>query len=309
MSGPAVRVARPAPASRVALILALGIGGLWAGVSVAQPPQLTPPADVTSPPDPCAETRIDTDRLHFRYVRDDAPVQHEEQNQQEFEAYNEILAFAHGLPVEKLERCANRDVTFADLVRDVRKDYQFKLLYFEGRLKRLRKLEPTKALAEKGVKTLYEGWMFPANGSDPMCVLATELPAGLGPSVEYPTPKPVTVAGYSFKLIRYESAEPDPKHPGQGRIRRAPLLMAHSFRVLPEEDVDAGKAWRTGFVPGILGLVGGISAVALGLTWWFRRGDRRVRTELAVRKARNPFGEQLAAGLPAEPEDRRQAGG
>ena len=66
-----------------------------------------------------------------------------------------------------------------------------------------------------------------------------------------------------------------------------------AFRVLPEEDTDGGKPWRTGFVPGILGLVGGISAVALGLTWWFRRGDRRVRTELAARKAQNPFGETM----------------
>lgn len=280
MSGPAVRVA---------LILVLGSGGLAAGVSVAQPPQSPSPADVAPPADPCAETRIDTDRLHFRYVRDDAPVQHEAQNQQEFDAYNEVLAFVHGLPIEKLEKCANRDVTFPDLVKDVRKDYQFKLLYFEGRLKRMRKLEPTKPLAEKGVKNLYEGWMFPRNGSDPMCVLVTELPAGLEPAVEYPTPKPVTVAGYSFKLIRYESAEPDPKNPGQGRVRRAPLLMAHTFRLLPEEDADAGKAWRTGFVPGILAIVGGISAVTLGLTWWFRRGDRRLRGELAVRKARNPF--------------------
>lgn len=280
MSGPAVRPVRPTWAALAAVAL-----GLLSGLAGAQ----TPSPSAVPPADPCAETRIDTDRLHFRYVRDDAPVQHEAQNRQEFEAYNEVLALAHSLPVEKLEKCADRDVTFADLVRDVRKDYQFKLLYFEGRLKRLRKLEPTKDLAEKGVKNLYEGWMFPKNGSDPMCVLITELPAGLEPSVEYPTPKSVTVAGYSFKLIRYESAEPDAKHPGQGRVRRAPLLMAHTFRVLPDEDTDGGKPWRTGFVPGILGLVGGISAVALGLTWWFRRGDRRVRTELAARKARNPF--------------------
>lgn len=287
MSGPAIRFARPAPTSRVALILVLGFSGLAAGVSVAQPPQSPSPAPVAV--DPCAETRIDPDRLHFRYVRDDAPVQHEAQNQQEFEAYNEVLALAHSFPVEKLEKCANRDVTFPDLVKDVRKDYQFKLLYFEGRLKRLRKLEPTKQLADKGVKNLYEGWMFPKNGSDPMCVLVTELPAGLEPAVEYGTPKPVTVAGYSFKLIRYESAEPDPKHQGQGRVRRAPLLMAHTFTLLPEEPADAGKAWRNGFVPGILAVVGGISAVVLGLTWWFRRGDRTLRREIAGRRAQNPF--------------------
>ena len=254
------------------------------------------PAAFAQPPDPCADTRIDPDRLHFRFVQDDAPVRHEGQNQQEFDAYNEVLLHAHRLPVATLERCANRDVTFLDLVKDVRKDYQFTLIYLEGRLKRLRRLEPTKPLAEAGVKDLYEGWMFPKDRADPLCVLVTELPPGLAPGHEFDPPRSVAVAGYSFKLIRYESSEPDPKRPEQGIVRRAPLVMGHAFTLLPEPEADAGASWRTAFLPGMLAIVGGVGLVVVALTWWFRRGDRSVRRELDARRSQNPFGPQEKSG-------------
>jgi hypothetical protein len=255
---------------------ALALAALVAGTSPAQAP------------DPYT---IDRDKLYLSHVDDDRPVRSEDENPDEFLAYNDILLHAHRLPAADLEKHASRDVTFADLVAKTRTDYQFKLLYFEGRLKRLRRLEPTKPLKEAGVKNLYEGWMFPRDGDQPMCVLTTELPPGLEPSLEYKPAKPVTVAGYSFKLIRYESAEKSAHDPTQQRVRQAPLLMAHSFTLVPQPDADGGKPWRSAFLPGMLAMMAVIGAVVVGLTLWFRRGDRTVRRELDERRDRNPFGE------------------
>jgi hypothetical protein len=255
---------------------ALALAALVAGTGHAQAP------------DPYT---IDRDRLYLSRVDDDRPVRSEDENPQEFLAYNEILLRAHRLPTADLEKHASRDVTFADLVVKTRTDYQFKLLYFEGRLKRLRRLEPTKPLKEAGITDLYEGWMFPRDGDQPMCVLTTELPPGLEPALEYKPAKPVVVAGYSFKLIRYESAEKSANDPTQQRVRRAPLLIAHSFTLLPQPDTDGGKPWRTTFLPSMLGMMALIGAVVVGLTLWFRRGDRTVRRELDERRGRNPFGE------------------
>lgn len=279
MSHPAARADQPAARLGWALAVALALGG---------------PAAAQAPAD---KYKLDTDRFHFTLVEDDAPVRSEGQNREEYEAYNDVLLHARQFPAAGLEAHALRDGTFLDLVRPVRQDFQFKLLYFEGRLAKLRRVEPNRGLAAAGVADLYEGWMFPAGGSDPMCVLTTELPPGLGPSREYDPRPAVAVAGYSFKLIRYESAEKDPQDPTRYRVRRAPLLMAKSFTLLPAPDADRGDSWRTGFLPGMLGVLAGIAMVVAALTLWFRRGDRAARRALEDRRARNPFAEE-----PANPE-------
>ena len=38
----------------------------------------------------------------------------------------------------------------------------------------------------------------------------------------------------------------------------------------------------------------GVAVAALGLTWWFRRGDRIARREIQANRTRNPFGESAA---------------
>jgi hypothetical protein len=258
---------------------------------LAPPPRLVgsvPVAQQPAPPaDPDARFRIDADRLHFGRVEDDVKVRSEDENPHEFTAYNEVLLQAHRHSAADLERHATRDVMFRDLVVDSRKDYQFKLVYLEGRLKRLRRLEPTRPLAEAGVKNLYEGWLFPQNGTEPVCVLTTELPEGLEPAIEYSPSKHAGVAAYSFKLMRYEAA--DPKDPSRQIVRRAPLLMGRSFKLFPEPARSAEAEWWGGFLPGLLAVLAGIAAVTFGLTWWFRRGDRQVRRNRDDRLDRNPY--------------------
>ena len=269
------------------------------GLLQADSPELAPeprlvgsvpaPPVPAAPTDPNAKFRIDTDRLHFGRVEDDVKVRSEDENPHEFTAYNEVLLHAHRLSAADLEQHAIRDVMFRDLVLDTRKDYQFKLVYLDGRLKRLRRLEPTKPLAEAGVKNLYEGWLFPQNGTEPVCVLTTELPAGLEPSIEYTPSKHAAVAAYSFKLMRYEAT--DPKDPSRLIVRKAPLLMGRSFKFFPERPASEGTEWWGGFLPGLLAALAGITAVTFALTWWFRRGDRSVQKKLDDRLDRNPYAE------------------
>jgi hypothetical protein len=237
--------------------------------------------------DPASKYALDTDRLFLQAVEDDAPVRGEAENPQEHEAYNAVLLHARRFPAAELEAAAEKGVSFRDLVAPVRRDFRYKLVYFEGRLARLRKLTPTRVLAEAGVTALYEGWVFPAGGSDPLCVLVTDPPPGVEPTGDLVPRRPVAVAGYSFKLIRYESRAADPKHPDRSVVRKAPLLMARGFTLLPEPPADTRQPWRTGFVPGVAAVVGGVVAVLVGLTVWFRHGDRAARQRLTQKE--NPF--------------------
>jgi hypothetical protein len=280
MSPPAARAGRPTAARlgwAAAAALALG------GAAAAQPPA-----------DPY---RLDADRFQFTQVEDDAPLRGEDLNRSEYEAYNEVLLHARQFPAAELEANAYRDVTFRDLVRPVRRDFQFKLLYFEGRLAQLRRGEPNKRMTAAGLSDWYEGWIFPADGSDPMCVHVTELPPGLTPSQKYDPRPRVAVAGYYFKMIRYESSERHEDDPARYKVRRAPLLLARSFTLLPTPDAGRGDSWRTGFLPGMLGVLAGVTVVVAALTLWFRRGDRAARRALDDRRAHNPFDSD-----PANPE-------
>ena len=239
---------------------------------------------------------LDGDRRHFSLVEWDAPVRSEDRNPDEFEAYNDTLLHAKLFTADELLEHASRDVTFRDLVVPTGKDFQFKLISLDGRLKRVRRLEPTKALKAAGVTDLYECWIFPTNGSEPLCLLTLELPDGLKPALEYSPSRAVKFAGYYFKLIQYESSAPNPTTPERNAVRRAPLLRGRGFTVAPEVSRDGGEAWRAGFLPGLFAVVGGVAAVAFGLTWWYRRGDREVKAAFEARRDRNPFPESPHLG-------------
>ena len=151
---------------------------------------------------------LDGDRRHFSLIEWDAPVRSEERNPDEFEAYNDTLMHARLFTTAELLAHASRDVTFRDLVRPAAKDFQFKLIAMDGRLKRVRRIEPTKALAALGVANLYECWIFPTNGTDPLCLLTLDLPDGVEPTMAFNPTRSVQFAGYFFKLIQYSRPRP-----------------------------------------------------------------------------------------------------
>ena len=113
------------------------------------------PSALRSQP-PLGKYDLDADRFHFSRVEWDAPVKSEDRNRDEFEAYNDTLIHAKQFTADELISAGNRDVTFKDLVKPVGRDFQFKLLTMEGRLKRMRRLVPTKPLLAVGFQNLYE---------------------------------------------------------------------------------------------------------------------------------------------------------
>lgn len=258
------------------VLLAVAVLGFAAGRTHAQTPE---------------KYRLDTDRLQFDRVVFEGRIATEDANRDEFSAYCDILLHARKFPAAELVGAGNRFVTFRDLVQPQPsgKVYQFELLTMEVRLKSARPFPAPKPLVEAGVPTLYECWMLTHKTNNPVCVLATELPAGLEPSTAYPDPRPIVVGGYFFKLLHYDSQLLDPAQPNGLKVHRAPLLMARSFEVVPEPVPEPLNAWRGVFLPGVLGLLGSLAVSAVGLTWYFRRGDRAVRAELEARRSRNPF--------------------
>jgi hypothetical protein len=236
--------------------------------------------------------RIDKDRAIFARIEDDAPVASEEKNADEFAAYNDVLTFARQYPAAELESAARRDLGFKDLFHPIRKDYHLELVYFEGRLQRLRSIGPTKPMREAGIETLYEGWMFPKDQPNPICFLCTDLPPGLSPQRDVAKEKMdvrVGFAGYSFKLIRYESAEVQPKSPMQGKIRKAPLLMGRAPTLLANVSEPVGADWHNTFLPVVLGSILTLALCVFGLAMWYRQGDAAVTQALAQRRDENPF--------------------
>jgi hypothetical protein len=240
------------------------------------------------PPEPTEAERVklDTDALlGFRHIEDDAPLRTADQNEDEHRAYNYTLAHAHKIPVEVLAR-HSEPVRFASLVKPIHQDYLRELIHVEGRLARLSEMKATKFLQEtEKVQKLYEGWLFPHDEEFPVCIVFTELPKGLklGHKLENVW---VSFDGYFFKLMHYETGEKIA--PNKYEWRKAPLLLGHSPQLQPPPKQETGMSFGD-LVPLIIALLLGVVGVALGLTLWFRRGDRAVRDTLAQAQSTNPF--------------------
>jgi hypothetical protein len=244
-----------------------------------------------TPPDakPISKYTIDKDRQIFSGIDDDRPIRSEGENPDEYLAYNEVVLFASQFPHIELEAHARQDVMYKDLMSRFRSDFKLELVQVEGRLGRLRKVEPNKQLAAAGVKTLYEGWVFPKGYSDPLCVLISELPDGLKPELAYsPTPH-VKFSGYYFKVLQYERTERDTNNPSRGKLGRAPFLIGKSLTVLPDPPFSPGEIWHNTFMPVLFIALGTLAVVGFGLAWWFRKGDRGVKQLIHTRAEQNPF--------------------
>lgn len=235
--------------------------------------------------DPAEKYRLNTKRFMFSQVKPDSRIQSEDANPDEYRAYNDVLMHADSFPATELLEHARRDVTFRDLLSEHRADYQFQLIRFEGRLKRMKKIEATAELKDAGIDSLYEAWVFPLKGTEPICIVVTEPPAGLEPESIYLPAKVVSIAGYYFKALRYDAEERVEDEPEKHVVRRAPLLLGHSFEVHPEpQGVDSSVDLMV-----ILAIIAGILGVILAYIWWVSWGDRGIKDEARARLDSNPF--------------------
>ncbi len=246
-----------------------------------------------------AETKkipLDKELRIFKAIRDDTPAARGDPGYwEEAAACNRILLHASKFPTRDLEAAARKDLRFGDLFLEVRRDFKLELVHFQGRLISLRKQEVNPWLTEAGIDTVYEGWLVPKDEprGNPVCILITELPAGVEPQKD---PKHllnlwVSFAGYSFKLLRYESGEQKKDDPSKFVWKQAPLLIGHSVTLEPEPNEPSTSPFTGVFLPGVFGGLLLIIVSAVALSWWFRKGDRRAKQEMEAVRARNPFGE------------------
>ena len=283
------------------ILVALGSGS--ASAVVAQTRSTPPSAPVEAKAadgDPKAKFQFDKDRRFLKNVKDLTPIRGQADDHDEYDAYNELVLHTQKFTTAELQGAARLDVSYGDLFSKGREDYRFELVKLQGRLKRLRKIEANEYLKDNGIKELYEAWVVPNNDNNPMCIVLTEKPEGLEPNLEYNPSYRVTATGFFFKLFEYQSKEPSEKTKGGFLTRRAPLLMGKSIAVQPVEDHDGGGPWRDVFLPALLTCLGLFTVFALGVTWYFRRGDRRSIRILESKKP-NPFQE-------GEPPARAQTG-
>jgi hypothetical protein len=194
-----------------------------------------------------------------------------EQNRYEYQSYNYLLIAAHKLSERALEKRSRRDLTFAHLWEEPAK-YRGELIHLEGRLRRLVRFDATKLQAQQGVKALYEAWVFSDQYRfDPYCVVLSEIPASIktGERLDYH----VSLDAFFFKRYRYRA--------GDGS-REAPLLIGRGLVATtpPAPEPDSEWSFVRMALPAFLSLIVATVLLVIGLNWWFRRGDRRVRTRL-----------------------------
>jgi hypothetical protein len=169
--------------------------------------------------------------------------------------------------------------------------YRGRVLHIEGRLLRLRKWDKIpKDAQEKGVKEVYEGWIaLPLRGSHPVCVLFPILPEGLEPAEQ--VDRDVSFDGYLICLYRYRS--------GKGDLD-TPLLIGPSVRLTSAPaEVPTVSVVSPSLLYGFAGFVALVALLVGGLSWWFRRGDRRVREHLD--KLREAKALEMLEGDPEPP--------
>lgn len=196
--------------------------------------------------------RIDADKAAFQRVdpktkqktwtiEDDRPLASEKDNPDESAAWGLVVVHADGFTAAELEKNAATDLTPDDLTQPLRRHFRLELVRFDGTLTKLRRVVPTKALADAGgPAALYEGWLVPVDESpaNAVRVVFTALPEGIpappapaagDPAGEWLTlDRWATFAGYFFKL----ATDTDGGH-------RAPVLVGKSVTPLPGPPAEA----------------------------------------------------------------------
>lgn len=207
-------------------------------------------------------------------------------NPWEKQAYNYLVNFARQTPPKELADVARHDVLYSNLMSDPG-HYRAEPIHLTGKLGRLIKLDAGPTLANEGIKTLHEAWIYPIDkdASSVYCVVFSEQPADNIPLAERFDPAPlVSCDAYFFKILRYEAK--DAKDPNKKVRRDAPLLVGRTLAyatTAPKSD-EVNSPLTGTLIPAVLIMLGFLIGLFFVLTWWFRRGDKRVQAR--IREAR-----------------------
>jgi hypothetical protein len=214
------------------------------------------------------------------------------QNREEVLAYETLVLHARQFDDAALAKSARRGLNLRVLLGPDKAQHRGQLIHLEGSLRLLEPMELSAGLTgmADGLTNVYRGWIALDGYKDDLgpvlcAVDFTEIPAGLTPANA--PDRHVSVDGYFFKVMKYDTREP---HPGgvseqapDGKVARLALLfVAKTVQAKAPPTTASSPVWE---IPAVA--VGGailLVAVAVGawlaISWWMRREDARVRARL-----------------------------
>ena len=214
-------------------------------------------------------------------VEDRTPIDYWLQNNptEEAKAYCQALIAANQTSAKAFANSARHDVTFAHLFEEPEK-YRGQVVRFEGRVRRVRRFDPPNEVKGDvfGINNLYEAWIFDPeiHGANPVCLVFTQLPSGV--RVKEDMEVPVAFDAYFFKRYRYKAKD---------GLHDCPLFIGHTLTVrkvstaASDSVVRSISSFTTSLVIAVLLMFLGTVGLAVLLSWWYRRGDRRIHRLLA----------------------------
>jgi hypothetical protein len=214
---------------------------------------------------------------------------------QEYLAYCQAVVLADQLPAEAFAKSAadNSDLEFSHLYRESKR-YRGKVIHMAGRLKRVTKEDAPREAERHGVKAIYQGFVFLDRPGPPVVVIFPRLPEGLKVG-DYAKPPRVAFDGYFFKRYRYPSEEKD--RAGNRKVVTTLLFIAPTLHVR-QAPAPAGAVSSPLPAPVLYGVIGFVVltlGLLVGVHFWYRRSDQKIRSRLLKLQAER-FEEGLMAG-------------
>jgi hypothetical protein len=213
------------------------------------------------------------------------------QNREEVLAYESLVLHARQFASDDLSRSARRDLRLTLLLGPDKAQYRGQLIHLEGSMRLLETMDLSAGLTgmAAGLDHVYRGWIALDGYKDDLgpvlcAVDFTELPAGLTPANA--VDRHVSVDGFFFKEMKYDTREPmpggvTPQSPDGKVARLAPLFVARTVRMQAAPAANAvGWEMPAAAVTGSVLFVVIAAAGWLGVSWWMRRSDARVRARL-----------------------------
>jgi hypothetical protein len=204
--------------------------------------------------------------------------------------YANVLGMANYTSRKAFQKAVRGDLTYANLMNDP-EECRGKVVHARGILKRVtRYAPPFEASSDWFVNDLYEAWVLDEKmGGVGYCVVFTEWSPGLPRSLlgqkEITRHIVVSLDGYFFKKFRYSGVN----RKGARSTNEVPLLIGHGLNVISVAEAppaqSSGDEWASSLGTILCLVIGSVVVAVAGLTWWFRRTDRRVRDRLFL--ARN----------------------